>query len=149
MTKANKQLYQKINMQKSMYSNSDMNKSYQSIKEIKDRLSQSKLSQRSSLSRQSSQKSLKCTKSMKGVQKPKQMPLQVKAMNINQISHREIDKFRSLFQKDAEPKAKQTIDSSEDMARYSHLGKGPYMRSVKISSRGSFRSSKCHQAQRS
>lgn len=32
MTKANKQLYQKLNMQKSMYSSSDMNKSYQSIK---------------------------------------------------------------------------------------------------------------------
>jgi len=32
MTKANKQLYQKINNQKSLYSNSEMNRSYQSIK---------------------------------------------------------------------------------------------------------------------
>jgi len=32
MTKANKKLYQKINNQKSMYSNSEMNRSYQSIK---------------------------------------------------------------------------------------------------------------------
>jgi len=87
---------------------------------------------------------------MKGFQKPKQMPLQVKALNINQASHKEIDKFRVLFQKDAELKTKQTIDNSEDMSRYnSFQRKGPYMRSMRISGRGSFRSSKCQIAQQS
>ena len=78
------------------------------------------------------------------------MPLQVKALNINEADHREIDKFRSLFQKDTLSKTKQTIDSSEDIVRYSsYQRKAPYMRSMKVSGRGSFRSSKCQQAQKS
>jgi multidrug efflux pump subunit AcrB len=51
LTKVNKQIYQRLNSQKSLYSSTDMNKSYQSTKQIKERLSQSKLSQRRSLSR--------------------------------------------------------------------------------------------------
>lgn len=61
ITKANKQLYRRLNTQKSFYSKSDLSKSYESTQEIKERLSQSKISQRSQRmnSARSSKKSLK------------------------------------------------------------------------------------------
>lgn len=58
ITKANKKLYKRLNTQKSFYSNSDLSKSYESTQEIKERLSQSKLSHRLNSAR-SSKKSLK------------------------------------------------------------------------------------------
>lgn len=59
ITKANKNIYQRLNTQKSFYSNSDLNKSYESTKQIKSRLSQSKLSHRLNSSQSSSRKSLR------------------------------------------------------------------------------------------
>ena len=90
ITRANKDFYQKLNSQKSLYSNQEMSKSYKSIKEIKDRLSQSKLSSRSrTLSRQSSQQSLKSSKSVRGVLKKKEVkPVQVKALDIKKADNK-------------------------------------------------------------
>lgn len=65
ITKANKQLYKRLNTQKSFYSNSDLNKSYESTQEIKERLSQSKLSHRMNSSR-SSKKSLRAEATLRG-----------------------------------------------------------------------------------
>jgi len=62
ITKENKKIYQRINSQKSLYSSVDLNKSYESTREIKDRLSQSKLSHRSNLSHCSSRKDMKTSK---------------------------------------------------------------------------------------
>lgn len=83
----NKNIYQKLNSQKSIYSSTDMNKSYQSIQAIKDRLSQSKVSQRSSLSRDSSRKSLSNSKTARGglKKKDKGPQIEVKARNIQQL----------------------------------------------------------------
>lgn len=88
ITKVNKNIYQKLNSQKSIYSSTDMNKSYQSIQAIKDRLSQSKISQRSSLSRDSSRKSLHQSKSTKGILKKRDKgpKIEVKAQNIHQVN---------------------------------------------------------------
>jgi hypothetical protein len=53
ISKENKQLYERIGSQKSLYSSSDLNKSFEGNNEIKKRLSQSKLSQRLNSSRSS------------------------------------------------------------------------------------------------
>jgi hypothetical protein len=135
MTRANKQIFHKISSQKSNYSSSDMNKSYQSIKEIKDRLSQSKLSQRS-LSRQSSRKSL-ASKPGLGFQKRKEQPLQLKACNIHRAAPQDVSHFKTLFHKEALTRER-TIENSEEMVRHNSYRKnGPYIRSVKVSARKS------------
>ena len=91
-----------------------MNKSYQSIKQIKDRLSQSKMSQRSNLSRSSSRSSLKSSNSARGKPFPKNkrppQPMKVRAMDINKVDRREIDKFKGLFLK-GNTNSKQTIEN--------------------------------------
>lgn len=98
ITQANKVIYNRLNTQKSFYSNSDLNKSYESTKEIKERLSQSKLSHRLNSSRSSSRKSLKVGKASKG--NKNQAKIEIKATNINTIEKGEINKFKALFIKD-------------------------------------------------
>ena len=82
-----------------------MNKSYQSIKQIKDRMSQSRLSQRSQLSRQSSSKSLNSSQTEKGSKDAFQgrkdhPPLHLRACSINRTDSNALQKFRGLFQRD-------------------------------------------------
>jgi hypothetical protein len=98
ITKVNKQLYGRLNTQKSFYSNSDMNKSYESTKEIRERLSQSKLSHRMNSSRSSSRKSLKTGANAKGIKK--ELNLEIRAKNISKINQNEVNKFRGLFIRD-------------------------------------------------
>jgi hypothetical protein len=50
ITKQNKRIYDRINSQRSHYSNNDLNKSYESSSSISKRLSNSKISNRSRLS---------------------------------------------------------------------------------------------------
>lgn len=96
ITKANKQLYRRLNTQKSFYSNSDLNKSYESTQLIKERLSHSKLSHRMNSSRSSSRKSLRGDK----VQAKKAPVLDIKAKNIKGIGAQEVSKFKGLFIRD-------------------------------------------------
>jgi hypothetical protein len=96
ITKANKQLYRRLNTQKSFYSNSDLNKSYESTQQIRERLSQSKLSHRINSSRSSSRKSLRGDK----VQVKKAPVLEIKAKNIGGMGAQEVSKFKGLFIRD-------------------------------------------------
>jgi hypothetical protein len=96
ITKANKQLYRRLNTQKSFYSNSDLNKSYESTQQIRERLSQSKLSHRINSSRSSSRKSLRGHK----VQIKKAPVLEIKAKNIGGMGAQEVSKFKGLFIRD-------------------------------------------------
>lgn len=122
ITKVNKQIYKRLNSQKSLYSNEDLNKSYQSIKVIKERLSQSKVSQRSSLSRQSSRSSLRNSKSMRGIhfEKNKEQPVTVKAQNIHQAEAKDLDKFRILFEKNMNARSSQTISKEDSKLQQNH-----------------------------
>lgn len=146
ITKMNRNIYQKLNSQKSIYSSTDMKKSYQSIQAIKDRLSQSKISQRSSLSRDSSRKSLNQSKSTKGILKKKEKgpKIEVKARNIHQVNAEELDKFKILFEKNDNRVSRQTIDNNgkEYFKQNSYRRNGVYIRSVKASGRISVQSTK-------
>jgi hypothetical protein len=139
-------IYNRLNSQKSLYSNSDLNKSYQSIQVIKDRLSESKLSQRSNLSRQSSRNSLRNSKSMKAFpnNKATNPQIQVKAQNIHQAEAKDLDKFRILFEKNTNVRSRQAIGSNgqELLKSNSYRKNGAYMRSIKVSGRVSVHSSK-------
>lgn len=83
ITQANKRIYNRLNTQKSFYSNSDLSKSYESTKEIKERLSHSKLSHRLNSSRNSSRKSLKIGVGSKASNNTSKM--EIKATNINTL----------------------------------------------------------------
>lgn len=143
ITKANRQIYIKLNSQKSVYSSIDLNKSYQSIKVIKERLSQSKLSHRSSLSRQSSRKSLNNTKSLQGLRKKEAVPFEVKVQNIAQADMKDLDKFKILFQKDTNIRSKQATHNGKGLFKQnSFRNTETYMKEMRALGRVSVQSTK-------
>ena len=96
ISKENKQIYNRLNSQKSVYSSQDLNKSY----EMRKGLSSSKLSQRSNNSRVSD-RSNKSSKSIGRGQRPlvkkKDVKVDIKATNINNVRERDLNKFKGLF----------------------------------------------------
>lgn len=88
ITKQNKQLFHRINSQKSLYSSIELNKSFEEANKVKNRLSQSKLSQRSASSR-----------SHRGAHPPlsKKQQIDIKTASINQVLAKDLKTFKGLF----------------------------------------------------
>ena len=114
ITKENKKIYKRINSQKSLYSNEDLNKSYQSSVSISRRISRSKLSHRSSSSvtpknqpseagsskfssRVSRHSRHRTTTNFHSKINEKQSIFTVESQNINKVSEQHLENFKSLF----------------------------------------------------
>jgi hypothetical protein len=132
ITKANKQLYRRLNTQKSFYSNSDLSKSYESTQEIKERLSQSKLSHRLHSSR-SSKKSLRAGEAGRG---KKEVRLEIRAKNISGMGAQEVNKFKGLFIRDINAHHRQlTHESEKEIVKFNSYRKNEYVIKNKASAR--------------
>ena len=68
--------------------------------------------------------------------------MKVRAMDINKVDRKEIDKFKGLFLK-GNTNSKQTIENEEDIVKHNSYKKnGTYIRSMKVSGRRSINSTK-------
>ena len=105
ISKANQQIYKRINSQNSLYSSRKMDEKYQETNKIRNRLSQSKLSQRlsdSQLSRKSNQSS-SSRRSQAGYNRTKKKEVkrvEVKATDITRVSGKDLRGFEGLFSRD-------------------------------------------------
>lgn len=96
ITKENKSIHKKINSQKSLYSSIDLRKSFDETKEIKKRLSQSKLSQRLGSSRSSSRSNTSENQKHRLGNK-KSVRIEIKASDINKAERMDLKSFEGLF----------------------------------------------------
>lgn len=96
ITKENKQLHERINSQKSLYSSSDLNKSFESNCELKKRLSQSKLSQRLNSSRSSSRSKADSNRANR-FERKKEIKMAIKTTNIKNTETNDLQSFKALF----------------------------------------------------
>lgn len=122
INKENKKLHDRINSQKSLYSSSDLNKSFESNCEIKKRLSSSKLSQRSSTSRSS------LRKNANSIALKKHPQLEIKTANIEKADARQLRGFKGLFMND--PTTRNKLEEKESITHNSYRKNDVYMRSA-------------------
>jgi hypothetical protein len=114
INKENKKLHDRINSQKSLYSSSDLNKSFESNCEIKKRLSSSKLSHRSGSSR-----SLRKNANSNALNKHPN--IQIKTANIEKIDAKQLSGFRGLFiNGPTRPKPAGSLSKLEEKESISH-----------------------------
>lgn len=98
ISKENKQIHNRINSQKSVYSSQDLKQSYELNNGIKKRLSQSKLSQRSSSSRISDRSKASSRKGERPELKKKDdIKIQIKTTNIQKVPDRDLKGFKGMF----------------------------------------------------
>ena len=97
ISKENKQIYERINSQKSVYSSQDLNKSFELNNGIKKRLSSSKLSQRSNNSRVSDRSNKSIGRGQRLLQKKKDTKVEIKTASIDKVPEKDLRSFKGLF----------------------------------------------------